>query len=158
MHDGSWNGQATSACYGLSRTGAEAAVLRVARELTGAPAAALATDTPLMEAGVDSLAATELSLRLRSLTGVALSPTLLFEQPTPRAIAAHIVEHTTPCAELQSHALSADGENAARASSSLVGMVSRWPCGSNDTSTRVELQAACGDVVGSMHDARWIQL
>ena len=60
-------------------------MLRVVRDLTGAPAAALTAETPLMEAGVDSLAATELSMRLRSLTGVALSPTLVFEQPTPRA-------------------------------------------------------------------------
>ena len=37
-------------------------------ELTGAPAASPTAETPLMEAGVDSLAATELSSRLRSLT------------------------------------------------------------------------------------------
>ena len=61
----------------------------VVRELTGVPAASLGAETPLMEAGVDSLAATELSSRLRSLTGLALSPTLLFEQPTLRAVAAH---------------------------------------------------------------------
>ena len=41
-----------------------------------------------MEAGVDSLAATELSSRLA--TGLALSPMLVFEQATPRAIAAHV--------------------------------------------------------------------
>ena len=66
--------------------------MRVVRELTGAPAASLTPETPLMEAGVDSLAATELSSRLRSLTGVALSPTIVFEQPTPRAVAAHLLE------------------------------------------------------------------
>ena len=47
-------------------------MLRVVRELTGSPASALSAETPLMEAGVDSLAATELSSRLRALTGVAL--------------------------------------------------------------------------------------
>ena len=51
----------------------EAEVLRVVRELTGAAASSVAAETPLMEAGVDSLAATELSLRLRALTGVPLS-------------------------------------------------------------------------------------
>ena len=66
--------------------------MRVVRELTGAPAASLTAETPLMEAGVDSLAATELSSRLRALSGVALSPTLVFEHPTPRAIAAHLLE------------------------------------------------------------------
>ena len=48
---------------------------------------------PLMEAGIDSLAATELSSRLRTLTGVPLSPTLVFEQPTARAISTHVLEH-----------------------------------------------------------------
>ena len=38
------------------------------------------------------MAATELSSRLRAATGLPLSPTLVFEQPTPRAIAAHIME------------------------------------------------------------------
>ena len=74
------------------RTHVEASVLRVVRELTGAPAASLTAETPLMEAGVDSLAATELSSRLRSLTGVALSPTIVFEQSTPRAVAVHLLE------------------------------------------------------------------
>ena len=67
-------------------------MLRVVRELAGAASEALDAETPLMEAGVDSLAATELSSRLRSLTGVALSPTLVFEQPTARAVAAHLLE------------------------------------------------------------------
>ena len=47
-----------------------------------------------MEAGIDSLAATELSSRLRAVAGVGLSPTLVFEQPTPRTIAAQILEET----------------------------------------------------------------
>jgi acyl carrier protein len=73
------------------RAHVESAVLRVVYELTGAADAALTAETPLMEAGVDSLAATELSSRLRSLTGVALSPTIVFEEPTPRAIATHLI-------------------------------------------------------------------
>jgi len=76
----------------------ESSVLRVMRELTGAPAASLTAETPLMEAGVDSLAATELSSRLRMLTGMVLSPTLVFEQPTPRAIASHLLKHVSPAA------------------------------------------------------------
>ena len=65
------------------------------RELTGAPVATLSAETPLMEAGVDSLAATELSLRVRVLTGEALSPTVVFELPTARAIAAHVAEQAS---------------------------------------------------------------
>ena len=68
----------------------EALVLKTVGDLTSA--ADVGIDTPLMEAGVDSLAATELSSSLRASTEIALSPTLLFEQPTARAIATHVVE------------------------------------------------------------------
>ena len=54
-----------------------------------------------MEAGVDSLAATELSSRLRTLTGVALSWTIVFDHPTAFAIAAHLLEHVSD-ADLES--------------------------------------------------------
>ena len=70
----------------------EAMVLRAVRELTGVPASALGGQTELIEAGVDSLAATELASRLRSFTGVALSPSLLFEHPTSQAVASHLLE------------------------------------------------------------------
>jgi polyketide synthase 12 len=70
----------------------ESLVLRAVRELTGDAEASVTASTPLVEAGIDSLAATELSSRLRAATGLALSPTLVFEQPTPRAIAAHVLE------------------------------------------------------------------
>ena len=46
-----------------------------------------------MEAGVDSLAATELSGRLRdTFQGVELSSTVFFDQPTSRAVAAYLLE------------------------------------------------------------------
>eukprot|EP00966_Prymnesium_polylepis_P136581 3155810-Prymnesium_polylepis.1 len=45
-----------------------------------------------MEAGVDSLAATELSSRLGSLTGIAVSPTVVFDHSTSRAIAAYMLD------------------------------------------------------------------
>ncbi len=70
----------------------ESLVLRAVRELTGDAEASVTAGTPLMEAGIDSLAATELSSRLRAATVLALSPTLVLEQPTPRAVAAHLLE------------------------------------------------------------------
>ncbi|MFP6707988.1 MAG: acyl carrier protein, partial [Alphaproteobacteria bacterium] len=104
------------------RAYAEAAVLRVARELAGAASEALDAETPLMEAGVDSLAATELSSRLRSLTGVALSPTLVFEQPTPRAVATHLLEQAAHSAAATSMAPTATCFADASAQIALVGM------------------------------------
>eukprot|EP00964_Phaeocystis_antarctica_P036962 scaffold21106_cov89-Phaeocystis_antarctica.AAC.1 len=70
----------------------ESLVLRAVRELTGDAEASVTASTPLMEAGIDSLAATELSSRLRAATGLVLSPALVFEQPTPRAVAVHVLE------------------------------------------------------------------
>ena len=54
----------------------------------------LTADTPLMEAGVDSLAATELSGRLQSELGVRLSRTLLFEHPSASAICEKCLQTT----------------------------------------------------------------
>ena len=50
----------------------ESEVLRVVVELTG-DAATVDVETPLMDAGIDSRAATELAPRLRDLAGVALT-------------------------------------------------------------------------------------
>ena len=74
-----------AACRFRRASHVEAEAVRAVRSLTGDGGADAAT--PLMEAGVDSLAATELVSQLRALTGLELSPTLVFEHPTPRAIA-----------------------------------------------------------------------
>jgi len=54
------------------------------------PSAKLSADSPLLQAGVTSIAAVKLASRLQADTGVSLAATLVFEHPTPRAIAAHL--------------------------------------------------------------------
>ena len=71
----------------------EALVMRTIVELTGN--SGLRVEAPLMEAGVDSLAATELASRLREVTGVTLSSTIVFDHPTARAVAGHLLEQAS---------------------------------------------------------------
>ena len=132
----------------------EAAVLRVVRELMGEAADSLTAESPLMEAGVDSLAATELSSRLRSVTGVALSPTLVFEQPTPRIISSHLL------GQLAREASAVDspssGEDCAQAPRALPCVRDRWP---RDRGGEVmQLRAACGDAYAlrGVPRAQWV--
>ena len=65
-------------------------VINVVKDLTSE--GSLVAETPLMEAGIDSLAATEVVSRLSDLSGVSLEPTLIFAHPSARQIAAHLLE------------------------------------------------------------------
>eukprot|EP00967_Tisochrysis_lutea_P158670 scaffold325223_cov80-Tisochrysis_lutea.AAC.1 len=64
-------------------------VLEVARSTIGSSSSYIDADVPLMESGLDSLGVVELRSRLQALVGdaVLLPATLVFEQPTARAIA-----------------------------------------------------------------------
>jgi aryl carrier-like protein len=70
----------------------EKVVLRLAQEVGGAPASVLSAETPLMDAGIDSLAAMAFVSQLRTSIGVELSRALVVDYPTPREMAAHLIE------------------------------------------------------------------
>jgi acyl carrier protein len=64
----------------------------VARVLGFSSSSALPLDRGLFELGLDSLTAVELRDRLSKALGVALPPTLLYEQPTVHDLSRHLLE------------------------------------------------------------------
>ena len=124
------------------------------RELT---AESLTAETPLMEAGIDSLAATELSNQLRDATGLTLSPTLVFEQPTPRAIAAHVLEELLGSQPAVAAPMAAAGGARAEVAVGVSGATGRWPGGCTGAGVALwSMLEASGDAVGEVPATRWV--
>ena len=114
-------------------------VMSAVADLTDGDSGAVGAETPLMAAGLDSLGATELSSRLRSATGVGLSATLVFEAPTARAVAAHVVER-----------LGCGGAEGAGGREVVGVRLGAWAvCGG-------ALAACCGRVASGVQPARWV--
>merc|ERR1712086_776899 len=132
-------------------------VIRALSELIGTDAE-VQDGTPLLEAGLDSLGATEFASRLRAATGLALSPTLVFEQPTPRAIAAHVVEQLAGAQPVVALASLASGSARAAAGGTVCvrGAAGRWPGGCEGGAGALwPMLQASGDAVGAVPAARW---
>ena len=141
------------------RSHLESTILRVVHELTGEASAAIDSETPLMEAGIDSLAATELSSQLRALTSMELSSTIVFDHPTSRAIAAHVLDAANHAdAKRTVSAFLEDSLTVTASYDSTPWMhpvVSRWPGGSGDAAHVHRLLQAAGDATSKVPLSRW---
>ena len=115
-------------------------------------------DMSLMEAGLDSNGSTELTSRLSILIGMEVSPTLVFEQPTARAIAVHLLEKwpqeqqmSTPVPATVGASVESEHCNSA----TLCGVAGRWPGSCASGNGLWHVMRAGGNAVGEVPAARW---
>jgi acyl transferase domain-containing protein/acyl carrier protein len=119
----------------------------VAREVLGREVDA---DAAFVEAGVDSLAAVELSRRLSRAFGVPLPAALVYEHPTPRAVAQRLAGSPAPARAPRPPRPAVDDDG----SVAIIGMAVRFP-GAPDADALWALLAAGRVAIGPVPPDRW---
>ncbi|MEU3368508.1 type I polyketide synthase [Streptomyces pseudogriseolus] len=132
---------------------------RAAVALGHADPAAVAEGRAFRDMGFDSLTAVELRDDLTAETGVTLSTTLVFDHPTPAAVADHL--HDQMYGEAHGEAYGTGERRAATAATAtgtdpvvIVGMGCRLPGGVDGPDRLWELLASGGDAVGGFPEDR----
>ena len=136
--------------YGLSEDAQQTLILDLLRShmstvLGTVEPEAIAAEVAFSDHGFDSLTAVELRNRLKTATGLALSPTLIFDYPTPAALAGYIRQELAGAPQVIEQtgtALSVIDEPIA-----IVGMSCRYPGGVDSPETLWDMVAAGRDVL-----------
>ncbi|MFI6039948.1 type I polyketide synthase, partial [Streptomyces sp. NPDC051315] len=124
---------------------------RAAGALGHSDSAAVAEGRAFRDMGFDSLTAVELRNDLTAETGVALPTTLVFDHPTPAAVAAHLREQLYGTGERRpGTAVASTGTDPVV----IVGMGCRLPGGVDGPDRLWELLASGGDAVGGFPEDR----
>ncbi len=113
---------------------------------------AVAPDRNFKEMGFDSLAAVELRNRLIQATGLRLPATVVFDHPTPAAVAAYVVSKVAGAQ--RSRPAVARASPATDETIAIVGMSCRLPGGANSPAQLWELVVAGRDAIGEFPDDR----
>ena len=115
-------------------------------------ASAIESDRPFSELGLDSLGAVELSSRLGAATGLALEATLVFDHPTPGAVAALLRARAE--GERPTRAPAVSVGRSAEEPIAIVGMSCRLPGEVRSPDDLWELLLSEGDAIDEFPDDR----
>ncbi|MEB3981643.1 type I polyketide synthase [Mycobacterium sp. 663a-19] len=117
----------------------------IATVLGNTTAEAIDPDKAFQELGFDSLTAVEMRNRLKTATGLALSPTLIFDYPTPNGLAGYIRTELAgvPREIKQAPAARVTGDDPI----AIVGMSCRYPGGVNSPDDLWDMLAEGRDVL-----------
>ncbi|MBO3682940.1 type I polyketide synthase, partial [Streptomyces sp. NEAU-YJ-81] len=153
---------------GLARTEREDVLLELVTDHAGSvlghtESDAIAPDRAFSDIGFDSLTAVELRNRLNAATGLRLPATLVFDYPTPTAVARHIFSEVmgSELADDDTPALDRvqDTSSARRAATddepiAIVGMGCRFPGGVRTPEELWQLLISGGDAISGLPDDR----
>jgi polyketide synthase 12 len=145
--------------HGLPETEQHAVLLDLVRShiatvLGNTTAEAIDPDKAFQELGFDSLTAVEMRNRLKTATGLALSPTLIFDYPTPNGLAKYIRTELAGAPQEVKHtpAMRATDDDPI----AIVGMSCRYPGGVNSPDDLWDMLTEGRDVLsGFPSDRGW---
>jgi acyl transferase domain-containing protein/acyl carrier protein len=132
---------------GRAKIALEAVSAHVAAVLGYESATEVATEKPFKDLGFDSLAAVELRNRLVADSGIGLATTIVFDYPSPAALAEHLLELVMGDPAAARVATAARGHEEPIA---IVGMSCRFPGGVSSPRQLWDLLARGGDAISSL--------
>ncbi|WP_030687488.1 beta-ketoacyl synthase N-terminal-like domain-containing protein, partial [Streptomyces sp. NRRL B-1347] len=128
----------------------------VAAVLQFAAGERISETVPFRDLGFDSLTAVELRNRLTAVTGLRLSPGVVFDYPTTSALAAYVLAELSGdlAAPAAAVAAAVPGSGGANEPIAIVGMACRFPGGASTPEGLWRLVADGVDAIGDMPDDR----